>query len=50
MTLTHLPCTRIEADEIWSFVGAKAANAVQPGHGDLWTFTALRADTKLAVS
>lgn len=49
-TLTNLPCTRIEADEIWSFVGAKAANAVKEGHGDLWTFTALCADTKLAVS
>jgi IS1 family transposase len=48
--LVNLPCTRIEADEIWSFVGAKAANAVQEGHGDLWTFTALCADTKLAVS
>lgn len=50
ITLTNLPCTRIEADEIWSFVGAKAANATQPGQGDLWTFTALCADTKLAVS
>ena len=49
-TLTNLPCTRIEADEIWSFVGAKAANATKEGQGDLWTFTAICADSKLAVS
>jgi IS1 family transposase len=48
--LTDLPCTRVEADEIWSFVGAKAANAKREGQGDLWTFTAICADTKLAVS
>ena len=49
-TLVNLPCTRVEADEIWSFVGAKAANATKEGQGDLWTFTAICADTKLAVS
>jgi IS1 family transposase len=48
--LVNLPCERIEADEIWSFVGAKKRNARQPGHGDLWTFVALCATTKLAVS
>lgn len=40
----------VEADEQWSYVGAKAANASQAGHGDLWTFVALDADTKLVVS
>lgn len=40
----------VEADEQWSYVGAKAANARQAGHGDLWTFVALDADTKLVVS
>jgi IS1 family transposase len=49
-TLVNLPCKRIEADEIWSFVGAKQKNATKKGHGDLWTFTAIDADTKLAVS
>lgn len=49
-TLVNLPCKRIEADEIWAFVGAKARNATQPGHGDIWTFTAVDPDTKLAVS
>lgn len=50
VALRNLNCTRIEADEIWSFVGAKAANATKEGHGDLWTFTAICADSKLAVS
>ena len=48
-TLVKLPCKRIEADEIWSFVGAKAVRA-KAGQGDLWTFTAICADSKLAVS
>jgi IS1 family transposase len=48
--LTNLPCKRIEADEIWSFVGAKEANKTRDGQGDLWTYTAICADTKLAVS
>ena len=46
----RLRCERIEADEIWSFVGAKRKNARQPGHGDLWTFTAIDPDTKLMVA
>jgi IS1 family transposase len=50
VALRDLNCTRIEADEIWSFVGAKAANATKEGQGDLWTFTAICADSKLAVS
>lgn len=50
VVLTNLPCRRVEADEIWSFVGAKEANKTREGQGDLWTFTALCADTKLAVS
>jgi IS1 family transposase len=49
-TLRSLPCTRIEADEIWSFIGAKEANKTQDGQGDLWTFTAICAASKLAVS
>ncbi len=48
--LVNLPCERIEADEIWSFVGAKQRNATKAGQGDLWTFTAICATTKLAVS
>lgn len=48
--LTNLPCQRVEADEIWSFVGAKAKNAKQAGHGDIWTWTAICADSKLMIS
>lgn len=48
--LVSLPCERIEADEIWAFVGAKKKNATKAGQGDIWTFTALCATTKLMVS
>jgi IS1 family transposase len=53
--LRDLPCTTIQADEIWSFVYAKAARVPEkhrddPGYGDVWTWVALCADTKLAVS
>jgi IS1 family transposase len=46
---------RIQADEIWSFCYAKAKNvaaatAAPEGAGDVWTWTALDADTKLMVS
>ena len=46
---------RVQADEIWSFVGAKAKNVAtmkQPvdGAGDVWTWTALDSDSKLIVS
>jgi len=45
---------RIQCDEIWCFVGAKAKN-VRPekqaqGWGDTWTWTALDADSKLCLS
>lgn len=48
--LRDLKCQRIEADEIWSFVGAKEKNATNDTQGDLWTFTAIDADSKLMVS
>jgi IS1 family transposase len=45
---------RLQADEIWSFVGAKAKNVTaeqeEAGWGDVWTWTAIDADTKLIVS
>ncbi|HEY8751891.1 MAG TPA: hypothetical protein VIM11_28170 [Tepidisphaeraceae bacterium] len=48
-------CKRIEADEIWSFVYAKERNVPEAkngkfGVGDVWTWVALDADTKLCVS
>ena len=49
-----LACKRIQCDEIWSFVGAKQKNVTEEsaaqGWGDVWTWTALDADTKLMVS
>jgi IS1 family transposase len=46
---------RVQCDEIWSFCYAKAKNvadakAAPDGAGDVWTWTALDADTKLMVS
>lgn len=50
--LRNLKCKRIECDEIWSFCGAKQkqVNAGAKAHGDVWTYTALCADTKLMVA
>ncbi len=48
--MRNLPCTRLEMDEIWGFVGKKEKH-VRPGDdpnmGDVWTFCAIDADTKL---
>ena len=50
--MVSLPCKRIQCDEIWSFVGAKqkAVNMGASGYGDVWTWTAICADTKLVAS
>jgi hypothetical protein len=48
--LRDLNTTRVEADEIWAFGGAKARNTTRQGDGDVWTFTALDADSKLMIS
>jgi IS1 family transposase len=46
-----LSCNQIEVDEIWGFIGAKRKNANRAGaYGDVWTFIALDADTKLIPS
>ncbi len=52
MTLRHLPCRRIQCDEIWSFCYAKEKNVPEElqgsfGFDDVWTWTALCADTNL---
>jgi IS1 family transposase len=50
----NLRVRRLQADEIWQFVGAKAKNAnpqkKQEGWGDIWTWVGIDADTKLVVS
>ena len=53
--LRNLPCKRIQCDEIWSFVGSKQKNVPAErqgefGVGDVWTWTAICADTKLIAS
>jgi IS1 family transposase len=46
-----LNCSQIEIDEIWGWIGSKNKNAQRTGHyGDVWTFIALDADTKLIPS
>src|SRR5215218_5051610 len=50
--MRDLPCKRIQADEIWSFCGSKAKNVPadkygDPNYGDVWTWVAIDADTKL---
>lgn len=53
--MRNLPCMRVQCDEIWSFCYAKQKN-VPPEHrgtfgfGDVHTWTALCADTKLIAS
>ena len=50
--MRNLPCRRLECDEIWSFCYAKKKNVAPEhqgilGYGDVWTWVAIDADTKL---
>jgi IS1 family transposase len=54
-TLRGLTCKRIQVDEIWAFVYAKAKNvagakSAPERAGDCWTWMAIDADTKLIPS
>lgn len=55
-TLVNLKCQKIQCDEIWSFIAAKQRNvtpalkAKNPDAGDVWTWVAIDADTKLVCS
>jgi IS1 family transposase len=55
-SLVNLPCKRVQCDEIWSFVAAKEKNVTpellqrNPHAGDVWTWVAMDADTKLVCS
>jgi len=51
----NLTCKRLQVDEIWAFCYAKQANvktakSAPEGAGDIWTWTAIDADTKLIPS
>lgn len=53
--LRNLSCKRLQCDEIWSFCYAKDKNVPESkkgqfGYGDVWTWTAICADTKLVPS
>ncbi|HEY0513216.1 MAG TPA: IS1 family transposase [Thermoanaerobaculia bacterium] len=53
--LVNLPCKRLQVDEIWEFCYAKAKNVPEDkkgvfGYGDVWTFVAIDAETKLVPS
>jgi len=53
--LRNLSCRRVQCDEIWAFIGAKQKNVtpktIERGAiGDVWTWVAMDADTKLAIS
>src|SRR5579872_1975957 len=54
--LVNLPCKRVQCDEIWSFVAAKQKNVTpkllerNPDAGDVWTWVAMDADTKLVCA
>jgi IS1 family transposase len=53
--LRNLQCSRIQCDEVWAFCYAKEKNVPEEhkgqfGYGDVWTWTAIDADTKLVLS
>jgi len=50
--MRNLKCKRLQCDEIWAFVGSKQKNTTPETRakkqwGDVWTWTALDAETKL---
>ena len=54
-TVRNVPAERVQCDEIWSFAyvknkNVKFAKAAPEAAGDVWTWTALDADSKLIVS
>jgi IS1 family transposase len=54
-TMRNLTCKRLQVDEIWSFVHCKTKNvgtakAAPAEAGDIWTWTAIDADTKVIPS
>jgi IS1 family transposase len=53
--MRDLTCRRLQIDEIWEFCYAKAKNVPADkagvfGYGDVWTFVAIDADTKIVPS
>ena len=51
--IVDVPCTDIQMDEIWSFVGMKQKQArlqEDPTQGDSWTYICIDRDSKLVVA
>lgn len=53
-TLRNLYCRRVQCGEVWAFCYAKEKNVPsekrgQFGYGDVWTWVALDADSKLVA-
>jgi len=52
--IRNLRVRHVQCDEIWAFIYAKQKNVsleqMQQGAGDVWTWTAICADTKLIIS
>ena len=50
----NISARRVQCDELWSFVGAKAKNVREEkkgsGMGDVWTWVAVDADSKVVLS
>src|ERR1039458_6523459 len=54
VTVRNIPARRVQIDEIWSFVGCKQKQVTVEKMatgicGDVWTFTAIDAETKLII-
>lgn len=54
LNVRNVRVRRLQCDEIWAYVGAKAKNVTpdkkEIGWGDVWTWVGIDADTKLVVS
>lgn len=47
--LRNLPAKRVQVDEIWSFCYGKSRNVGSDKGGDIWTWTAIDADSRLMI-
>src|SRR6266404_9554224 len=51
--MRNLDCKRLELDEIWGYIGKKMRHVQEgddPTFGDVWTYCAIDAETKLVPS
>jgi IS1 family transposase len=51
--MRNLSCQNLQVDEVWGFIGKKERHVRpddDPQYGDVWTFCAIDADTKLVPS